>query len=213
MIRHILTWLAKSIAVHLVLWPAIFVGPFLVAVALPFRKAYPVTRRPFLQFPGEWELVTLPNWMRWWGNEFDGALGDKRGWWDNYCRENYSKPCTAFRSMWQWLAIRNPANYLGRNVCGIDVTQYDFWKLAGDDVVEEEPGKWQWQFLVGSKQDSGVTVHRLFCVFPWWFDQAHAVMIDIGWKIALKHNLVTAESPVADRFKGTVFCISPWKAL
>ena len=83
---------------------------------------------PYTQYPqlGEWQLTRLPKWLLLWDNKYDGLLGDKRGWWANYCLETYGKSNHAPYCMWQWAAIRNPANYWSRVVAGVDVSQCTF---------------------------------------------------------------------------------------
>lgn len=216
MFKHIYTWLFKSIATFLVGLPITILSPFITAIALPFRAEHPDTDATFTDprfaAQGFHRLVTLPRWAKWWDNIYDGMWGDKRGWWNNYCLENYGKNCKAFLSMWLWNGIRNPANYYSRHVSGIDVTDYMIEKLLGDDEAVEEPGVISWQFLMGVN-GKGVSVYRLFCVVPWWFKPTHGVLIDIGWKIKLAHNKVKPTDPPEDRFKGSVFTLSPWKAL
>ena len=213
MLNHIFTWAFKSLSVFLIGIPITLLGFPLVAVALPFRK-YDLEKIKFSQYPelGCWQRVTLPKWARWWSNEFDGAYGDKRGWWSNYCCENYGKDHTHFYSMWQWLACRNPANYWSRVVSGCDVSQCVITKLAGDDVVTETAGVFEWQFLVATNKN-GTRFHRFFFVMPWWFRKDKAIMFDIGWKIKLSHNGMSPNAPVKDRIRGSVFTPSFWKSL
>ena len=213
MIKHILTLIGKSLITLLATATVMILGLPAVALALPFR-----TERdgavPFSQYPGngEWRLVTLPRWARWWDNIYDGMWGDKRGWWDNYCRENYDKTCKAFKSMYVWAAIRNSANYFKRNVVGVDVSECDIIKLAGQDYVEADEGFPGWQFLVADRVD-GKLFHRFFLEIPWWFNPQRIFLIDIGWKIKMSHNNTPSDARPQDRFKGSVFTVSPWKSL
>ena len=213
MFNHIITWAFKSISVFLIGIPITLLGFPLIAIALPFRK-YDLETIRFSQYPelGYWQRVTLPAWARWWSNEFDGAYGDKRGWWSNYCIENYGKDHTHFYSMWQWLAIRNPANYWSRVVSGCDVSKCVIVKLAGDDVVTETEGNFEWQFLCATNEN-GSRFHRFFFVMPWWFRKDKAIMFDIGWKIKLAHNGMSPDAILKDRIKGSVFSMSPWKGV
>ena len=107
MIKHILLWAIKSLAVFLVGIPVTLLGLPIVALALLFRIEHPDTEATFTDprfaDQGKHRMVTLPAWALLWDNKFDGAWGDKRGWWNNYCLENYGKDCRSFRSMWQWL--------------------------------------------------------------------------------------------------------------
>ena len=209
-------WYVKSVSTFLVGIPVTLAGFPIVAIALPFRIEHPETEVQFSDpryaSQGAHRLVTLPAWAKPWDNIFDGAWGDRRGWWNNYCLENYKKDCTAFRSMWQWLACRNPANYFSRVMTGVDVSLCTITVLGGVGEVVEEPGVSNWQFLVATRID-GKKYHRFFCSLPWWFDQGHAVMFDIGWKIKLAHNGISMDAPIKNRIKGSVFTPSFWKAL
>ena len=191
--------------------PLILIGPLVVACMIPFRKTDEATRTPYTQYPqhGDWVFTNFPGW---WGNPCDGLLGDKRGWWANYCREHYGLPETDWRCMVMWAAFRNPLNAMSRLVIGVDVSRCVIDKVWGDDVVIEEPGEGGKQYLI-ARRDDGKTFPRLFVVMPYWFDPAHAVLIDIGWKIKLSHNGTPKDARLADRAKGIVFTISPWKTL
>lgn len=205
----------RSIGYFLVGIPISLIGLPVVALALPFRVEHPETSKPFTQYPalGTWRLVTLPTWVKWFSNEFDGALGDKRGWWANYCLKTYGQPHTTFYCMWRWLAVRNPTNWWSRVVTGIDVSRCAIVKVAGDDYVTDEPGiGFQWQIL-DAVRDDGRHFPRVYLVAPWWFDPAHAVTVDIGWKIRLAHNGTAKDADISDRLKGSVFNASPWKTL
>lgn len=213
MIRHTLILLVKSVITFSVTVVVMALGMVTVALALPFRTEHDGAI-PFSQYPGngEWRLVTLPRWAKWWDNIYDGMWGDKRGWWDNNCRETYGKTCKAFKSMYVWAAIRNSANYFKRNVVGVDVSECDIIKLAGQEVVEADKGFPGWQFLVALRRD-GKLFHRFFLEIPWSFKPDRLLLIDIGWKIKMSHNGTSPEARPQDRFKGSVFTISPWKAL
>ena len=118
----------------------------------------------------------------------------------------------SFIGMYIWTAIRNPANYWSRVVTGVDVSQCLIEKVAGQDVVSDSVGKTGWQVLRALRSD-GKCFPRLYAVLPWWFDQSHAVMIDIGWKIKLSHNGTSPDAEPSDRLKGSVFTPSLWKGL
>lgn len=216
MIKHILTWFFKSVFTLLVGLPVTILSPLVTAIALPFRVEYPETDTPFTDprfaDQGFHRLVTLPKWAKWWDNIYDGMWGDTRGWWNNYCLENHNKDCRAFLSMWLWNGVRNPANWFGRHVKGIDVSECDIIKLAGQDVVEADKGLPGWQFLVADRVD-GKLFHRFFLELPWFFKPDRLLLIDIGWKIKLSHNNTPSTARPQDRFKGSVFTVSPWKSL
>ena len=115
-------------------------------------------------------------------------------------------------SMPYWNGVRNPANWFGRHVKGIDVSECDIIKLAGQDVVEADQGFPGWQFLVAERAD-GKLFHRFFLEAPWFFKPDRLFLIDIGWKIKLSHNNTPSDAEPQDKYKGSVFTISPWKSL
>ena len=153
-------------------------------------------------------LVRLPTWLKWWDNPYDGLHGDKRGWWADYCGRTYATDVDDFYSMWQWAAIRNPANYWSRIVTGRRVKQVTL--LAGRYVVDEDnPG---WHFLM-ALDDQGRTFYYLGFVFPWWFDKTHAVYGRFGWKLKLSHNWLPEDAPDQDAVRASVYRVSFWKAI
>lgn len=101
--------------------------------------------RPTTQLPGVWQLITLPAWLSGGATSSTGHGGDKRGWWNTNCVNEYGKYYFEFFPMWMWLAIRNPANYWSRVMTGCDVSKCDITRLAGRDLANEDhPG---WSFL------------------------------------------------------------------
>lgn len=206
-------WLAHSVGSFLLNIPVILLGLPLVALGLKFKREFPETRQPFTQFTeqGEWMLVRLPSWLKWWDNPYDGFLGDKRGYWADQCAKS-GRHFTDFKSMWLWGAVRNPANYFSRNVCCIDISRCTIEKVWGDDVVEEEPGLRQAQFLCATRDD-GKKYYRMFISYALPFKADKAFMLDIGYKFKLSHNGMPKDAPEKDRLRGDVFVISPWKHL
>lgn len=200
----------RAFLLFIVQIPLILIGLIVVAVMIPFRKTDEATRKTFTQYPehGEWVFT---NFGGWWGNPCDGLIGDKRGWFANWCVE-HCIDSPSFLSMWIWAAIRNPINGWSRLVAGVDVSRCLIEKKHGQDVVSDSVGMTGWQYLVAYRDD-GKEFPRLYVVIPWFFDKAHAVMIDIGWKVKLSHNGTPKDAPLNDRMKGNVFTISPWKTL
>lgn len=209
MIRHVLTWWVQSTAVFLLGLPVTLLGLVVVPLALPFRR-YIGEPRPFTQYPdaGYWRLVRLPSWALWWDNIYDGLLGDKRGWWENYCRKNYVHGADHWYSMFQWAAIRNPANYWSRMVTGCDVRSVSL--LAGQPVVDEDNPGWHFLLAVDAK---GSSFYYLGFNFPWWFDKTHAVFGRFGWKLKLTHDGMSPDAPEQDRIRASVYRVSFWKAI
>ena len=213
MIIHILTLLVKSILVFLVGIPVTLLGLITVPIGYLFRHEYRETTVPFTQYPGNWMLVRMPRWLLPWDNQYDGMMGDKRGWWDNWCKENYKKDSTSFKAIYMWTAIRNPANYWSRNLTGLDLAGCKITKLAGNvDEVTEEPGCKEWLFLLCTTAN-GSKYHRFFMSWAYDKDPTHGIMIDIGWKFKLKHNEMPETAIDKDRIRGSVFTLSPWKKL
>jgi len=208
--RSVGAWYVKSTLTYLVGIPVTLLGLIVVPLALPYRKEHPETLKPFTdpaQLPGVWVLVTLPFWAKWWSNEFDGAWGDKRGWWNTYCRTNYKKGCAAFYSMFQWLAIRNPANYYSRVVSGCDVSKCIVTCIAGQELADEDtPG---WSFLVAT-EESGKRYHLLQFWIP--LTKTHGILGRFGWKIKMSHNGTAPDAPISERIKASVYRVSPWKS-
>ena len=204
-------FLMKAFLLALAGLPVTLLGLLLVAVGLPFRKSFPETMRPFSQYPqhGHWMLVDLPSWLKPWSNPFDGALGDKRGWWAN---ERGGKH-TSYLSMWLWLAIRNPANYWSRVMTGVDVSRCKIERVKGNaDVIIEEPGVSNWHVLKATRDD-GKTFYRFWLVWAYPFRPDKSLNIDIGWKLKLEDSEMSPDAPIKDRIVGSVFTPGIWKTL
>lgn len=213
MILRVLAGFIRAAAFFVIGLPVTALGLLVVPVALLFRVPHPSTTQAFTdprQVPGYWMLVTLRNWARWWSNEFDGALGDKRGWWNTYCLKVFKRECTSFLCMFWWLAIRNPANYWSRVVTGVDVSRCVILHLAGAAVVDEDHPGWQ---VLAAVRDDGKVFPYFTWVAPWGFKPDHCAYVRIGWKINLDHNNVLSTDRIQDRLKGSVFRGSPWKAI
>lgn len=212
MIRHIIKWFVQSTAVFLIGLPVTLLGLPLVLIGIQFAEVFMPTWQHFTDpryaSKGAWALCRLPRFLLWWDNPYDGLFGDKRGWWDNYCRENYGHDAQHWYSMWQWAAIRNPANYWSRVVTGCDVRTVEL--LAGKPVCDEDnPG---WHFLRATDAN-GRSFYYLGFVFPWWFDKTHAVYGRFGWKLKLEHNRMSPAAPEQDRIRASVYRVSFWKAI
>lgn len=190
--------------------PVTLAGLPIVWIALKQREEYQENSQEFSQYPGKWWPVHLPLWAWYWDNAADGMLGDTRGWWDNYCRVHYNKPCTALYSMWQWAAIRNPANNWSRIVTGVDQSRCVVTKIAGntDDPGDDSPG---WNVLVATRDDGKVfPIFQGFLIYP--FKPTKAFYWRFGWKVELGETF-GPDVPLAKRFKGSVFKFSPWKSV
>jgi hypothetical protein len=203
----VLPGLLRALALAVLGLVMTIIGLAVVWIALPYR-AVSGPEQPFSQYPqhGNWVLVRLPRLALWWDNIYDGMYGDKRGWWANHCSGQHASR----KSMWLWAAVRNPSNYFSRVICGVDVSRCTIVKVAGMDTVSENPGQREWQILKAVRDD-GTAFPRFFV--SWAITHDHALMIDIGWKVKLAHNGTAPDVPEKDRIKGSVFTLSPWKAL
>lgn len=208
-------WLYRSLFNFLVSIPIKVIGLVTVAIGLLFLRKFPETEREFTQFPHElkWQLVRLPEWLLWWDNQYDGLLGDKRGYWNDQCLKKYNKRADHPWCMWLWGAIRNPSNYYSRNVACFDVSKCDIEKVWGDDKVIEEPGYKCAQFLKATDRDTGRSYYRMFISWAIPFKQDRALMLDIGYKFKLSHAEMPQDADEKDRLRSSVFTLSPWKTL
>lgn|SRR3990167_8955588 len=172
----------------------ILLGLIIVAAAIPGRS---LSRSRSDGRP----IINLPRWAWLWGNDYDGLLGDKRGWWvDN---TPFGWKVNSFAAMWWWAAIRNPVNNLrlvsGGN-CPVSECSISY---AGDRVVEDKPGMGGWQFVVAERRTSAW--YGFYLVHEW--SATRAFVLRIGFKIKPSHA-VSAEPP-----KGMTFKINPWKEI
>ena len=193
----------RALALNLLSWVVELLGLVVVWVALPAHRVIGLAQ-DFSTYPqwGQWVLIRLPKWALWWDNAYDGMLGDKRGWWANDCKgEHYTR-----YNMWRWAALRNPANYFSRNVCGVDVSNLTI-ELVKGTAFENYRG---YELLRGT--DSNGRIYPRFYL-EYAFTATHGLMIDFGYKVKLSHNGTPSDAPEKDRVKGIVAVISPWKEL
>lgn len=175
-------------------------GLIVVAIALPFRT--------FGNSVSDGrKIINLPSWAWLWGNDFDGVLGDKRGWWEAHTP--FGWPVTSFMAMYWWLAIRNPANNMRRvslfsaPIVGSTIT------YIGDRNVADRPGEGGWQFV---KLVSHNTLHKKGrCYYGfysvWQYSETRAFVIRMGFKIKPDHQ------GTAELAKGMTTRINPWKSI
>jgi hypothetical protein len=214
MIKDALTLFAKSTGLFLLEIPVTLFGLIAVAVGIPFRRTFPETTKQFKDpryaANGSWRLVRMPKWLLWYDNINDGLTGDKRGWYDNYCKERFGKPGESFIGMYWWAAIRNPNNYFNRYVTGVDVSRCTFEKLAGntDDWDEDKDC---YIFIKATDKYNGKKYYQFAFTKKWWFNKNKAIIGRFGWKIELHHQNISEDAPETERFKGNVYRITPWK--
>ena len=172
-------------------------GLFIVPIALPFRITHAGTRQHFTQFNKTkfWELVTLPNWAWLWSNDRDGALGDKRGWWDNECGD-----ARKFSCMFKWLAIRNPVHNTTFTWLSCDVSKVFVSVLGGSLAKDYKDIQDGWQLLKASGHH--FNYYHLYIVKP-----SLGLYVRIGHKIKLKHNVENFSQDPDKRWKKFTFRI------
>lgn len=189
--KAIIQWTFLTLS-NLILDP---LGLLVVAIAIPFRvKGISVS-------DGR-EIVNLPKWAHLWGNDYDGLLGDKRGWW----AENtpFGVPVDSFFAMWWWAAIRNPVN---------NMRMYSLWQAPvvgstitykGDYTVNDRPGEAGWQFVI--TENAGKFWYGFYFVHQW--SDTSAFVIRLGFKVTPEHQGQTDVPP-----KGIVIKINFNKAI
>lgn len=145
-------------------------GLVVVAIAIPFRK-------PELSVSDGRPIVNLPRWAWIWGNDYDGLLGDKRGWWA--ANTPFGVPVDSFLAMWWWAAVRNPSNNTRRVSlfsCPVSECQVSY---VGAPYVRDKIGSEGWQFVICKRG-----WRRWYCfywVHPW--NESNALVIRLGFKV------------------------------
>lgn len=188
--RAVLQW-SWLIAARLA---GIITGLVVVAVAVPFRVAD-------LSGSDGRRIVNLPRWAWLWGNDFDGLLGDKRGWWAANTPLGWA--VDSFPAMYWWAAIRNPANnmrflnWFSAPIVGSQVQ----WR--GQYVVEDKPGMDGWQFVWAIQDDR--RWFGFYLVHCW--NERRALVVRLGFKIKPEHQ--GKDEPR----KGLTFKLNPFKSI
>lgn len=149
-------------------------GLLVVAVAIPFRV-------PGKSLSDGRPISNLPRWAWLFGNDYDGLLGDKRGWWA--ANTPWGVAVDSWLAMWWWAAIRNPVNNM-RLVPGLYCPAWLCTFVGwGDAYVRDKPGQGGMQFVIARKG------WRRWYGFYWvhqfqrW--PSRAFIIRLGYKINL----------------------------
>lgn len=204
-------WFRRGAALYLREMPINLLGLLVVAIALPFRTSDASTSVPFTLYPelGNWQRVNLPAWAERWDNPCDGMLGDKRGWFANWCAaRGWRYP--SWLSMWWWAAIRNPANYYSRITTAIDITDATLRMLAGTSAQANE-NEFGWHFIIAEKD--GRTLGCLFqAAIPYPFAPGRGFYCRFGYKIELDEPQTQAND-LYERLRSSVWKCSAWKDL
>lgn len=166
--RALAQWLFLFVS-NLVL---LLVGLVVVAVAIPFRVAG-------VSVSDGRAITNLPRWAWLFGNDYDGLLGDKRGWWA--ANTPFGWAATSFGAMYAWAALRNPVNNMRQTslyscpVAECTITGY------GQAEVADRAGEGGWQFVIAKR---GL---RRWYGFYWvhqWSD-TRALVVRLGYKITV----------------------------
>ena len=171
-----------------------FLGLFIVALAIPFRKEG-------VSLSDGRPIVNLPKVVWLWGNDYDGLLGDKRGWWDENTPFGVSP--TSYLAMWWWAALRNPVNNMRFVSLWSAPIRGSVITYKGDYIVEDKPGMAGWQFVQAEKD--GKKWYGFYLVKQW--NETRAFVIRIGFKLKPLHQ-GSDEDP-----KGMTTKINLWKAI
>lgn len=188
-------------------------GLVVIPLALPFRTVHVDTAAPFIDNPGNgnWMLVTLPRWAWIWSNDRDGALGDRRGWWD--ANAQFKGGCWSVLNMWWWLAIRNPTNNTRfLKFMSVDMTTPGLTATyIGDAYVRDKVGFGGWQFV---KVEAGwSTWYGLYFVHEYKSWAKHGLVVRMGFKVNPGDVLEdwSADPQVASI--GATYRVNPFKSI
>lgn len=184
------------------------IGLFIQPVAILFAKEDKNNQVPFTQYPehGMWYMRTAPKWLFPFGNERDGFLGDKRGWWAN---ERDGREET-FLSQYIWSALRNPCNnmrFMPLSSC--DTSKSKIKLIAGQEYVRDKVGSEGWQF-VRAIDNNNIPYYAFYFVKPRKDDPTKAIVIRAGFKVEPRHEkeYAGATEKFGAHFKGMTFRFS-----
>lgn len=148
----------------------VIVGLFVVALFIPFRVD------GVSKSDGRY-ISNLPKCVWLFGNDYDGLLGDKRGWWA--ANTPWGLPVDHFISMFTWAALRNPSNnkrftnMFSATVEGSTIT------YKGNFKVKDKAGQQGWQFV--TTENNGKKWYGFYLVHLW--SDTRAFVIRIGYKV------------------------------
>lgn len=169
------------------------IGLVVVAIALPFRvKGYSVS-------DGR-EISNLPKWAWLFGNDYDGVLGDKRGWWA--ANTPFGLPVGNFVSMYTWAALRNPVNNMRRTNLFSAPVQGSTITFKGKEHVRDDKDSAGWQFV--TTENSGKKWFGFYLVYLW--SDTRAFVIRLGFKVEPKDAGSTER-------QGMTTKVNLWKAI
>jgi len=199
--KAVIQWSWKTVAQV----GGIVLGFVIVPVGLLFRKTDKSISVKFKYGNGNWNPVHLPEILQPWDNLEDGFMGDTEGrYWnrDSNIKSEYLK-------MLNWGTFRNPFNNFKRYKIGVDVRNYVFTKLAGQDYVRDDFNNTGWQFLKGTNKGHGSDTYGFYLVYRYGKSN-RALVVQLGNKIKLSHN-TEVETDWFDYYKGFTMEINPFK--
>lgn len=169
------------------------VGLFVVAIAIPFKVD------DISKGDGR-KIVNLPRWAWLFGNDYDGLLGDKRGWW----AENtpFGWPVDHFVSMYTWAALRNPVNNMRLTNLFSAPVQGSTITFKGKEHIRDDKDSAGWQFV--TTENSGKKWFGFYLVYLW--SDTRAFVIRLGFKAEPKDAGSTER-------QGMTTKVNPWKAI
>lgn len=169
------------------------IGLVVVAIALPFRV------KDYSGSDGR-EISNLPKWAWLFGNDYDGVLGDKRGWWA--ANTPFGLPVDNFVSMYTWAALRNPVNNMRRTNLFSAPVQGSTITFKGKEHVRDDKDSAGWQFV--TTENSGKKWFGFYLVYLW--SDTRAFVIRLGFKVEPK------DAGSAER-QGMTTKVNLWKAI
>lgn len=194
MLTHVLRAALQWACLVIARLSGIVTGLVIVALAIPFRTES-------VSLSDGRRIVNLPRWAWLWGNDYDGLLGDKRGWWSTNTPMGWA--VDSFAAMYWWAAIRNPANNM-RLLDAFSAPVIDSSiTYRGRYTVEDKPGMDGWHFVI--VENGGKRWFGFYFVHCW--SVKRALVIRLGFKVKPEHH-----GRIEPR-KGLTFKLNPFKSI
>lgn len=152
----------------------VLIGLFVVAIALPFRV-------DGVSGSDGRRISNLPRCVWIFGNDYDGVLGDKRGWWA--ANTPFKLPVDHFISMYTWAALRNPVNNKRFTSMFSATVAGSIISYKGNFKVKDKAGQEGWQFV--TTENKGKKWYGFYLVKLWSLERAF--VIRLGYKVEPSH--------------------------
>lgn len=146
------------------------IGLFIVALFIPFRVD------GASKSDGRY-ISNLPKCVWLFGNDYDGLLGDRRGWWA--ANTPWGLPVDHFISMFTWAALRNPANNMRFTDMFSAPVEHSTITFKGQAHVRDKAGEEGWQFV--TTEYNGKKWYGFYLVHLW--STTSAFVIRLGYKV------------------------------